>query len=112
MSRRLSSRLLSSVRHSLFALIPAAVESGVDAQREDAGISEDTITDRMCRRYGLSFWNEHAADTLWMATEDRKDIDQDNIVSGERSTRSDVNYAEADDKADAAVEDTAGISVE
>merc|ERR1712087_24216 len=72
---------------------PTGVEtvgSGVNAAKEDAGVSEDRITDQ-----------------------DRDGITNENVVSGGRSNKGGVqNYAEADDKADAGVEDTAGISVQ
>ncbi|KAK9898266.1 hypothetical protein P389DRAFT_193312 [Cystobasidium minutum MCA 4210] len=74
---------------SEFAPTETNLPSGVDAAKEDAGISEDKITDQ-----------------------DRQDISSDNIVDGERSTRSDVNYAKADNEADQAVESTAGISTD
>jgi len=72
-----------------FAPTETTLPSGVDAQAEDNQISEDKIT-----------------------KQDLDQIDESNIVSGERANKGGVeNYAKADDKADAVVEDRAGISV-
>ncbi|CAD6570442.1 MAG: hypothetical protein CYPHOPRED_003941 [Cyphobasidiales sp. Tagirdzhanova-0007] len=73
-----------------FAPTETDLPSGVNPGAEDNAISEDKITKG-----------------------DLDQIDESNIISGERSNKGGVsNYAAADDKADQAVESTAGISVE